>query len=89
MPNIKSQKDRVRRSEKQAARNKSARSALRTSVKKANTSIEANAADRDASVKSAVVALEKAGGKGLIHRRTASRQVSRMMKRANKAQAQA
>lgn len=86
MPNIKSQKDRVRLSEKQTARNKSARSALRTTVKKANTSIAANAEGRDAAVKDATVALEKAGGKGLIHRRTASRQVSRMMKRANRAQ---
>lgn len=87
MPNIKSQKDRVRLSEKQTARNKSARSALRTTVKKANTSIMANAEGRDAAVKDATIALAKAGGKGLIHRRTASRQVSRMMKRANRAQA--
>lgn len=85
MPNIKSQKDRVRLSEKQTARNKSARSALRTTIKKANTSIMANTEDKDAAVKQAVVALEKAGGKGLIHRKTASRQVSRMMKRANRA----
>lgn len=89
MPNIKSQKDRVRLSAKQTARNKSARSALRTTVKKANTSIAASAEDKDVSVKQAIVALEKAGGKGLIHRRTASRQVSRMMKRANKTQAEA
>ncbi len=86
MPNIKSQKDRVRLSAKQTARNKSAKSALRTTVKKANTSIVASADDKDARVKEACVALEKAGGKGLIHKRTASRQVSRMMKRANKAE---
>ena len=85
MPNIKSQKDRVRLSEKQHARNKSARSALRTSVKKANTSVAAGAETAGADVKNAVVALEKAGGKGLIHKNTASRSVSRMMKRQNKA----
>ncbi len=82
MPNIKSQKDRVRLSEKQTARNKSQKSALRTAVKKANASIEANAQDKGADVKAAVVALEKAGGKGLIHKNTASRKVSRMMKKA-------
>ncbi len=87
MPNIKSQKDRVRLSAKQTARNKSQKSALRTIVKKANASVEANADDKQQAVKAAVVALEKAGGKGLIHRNTASRKVSRMMKRAN-AQAQ-
>ncbi len=88
MPNIKSQKDRVRLSAKQTARNKASRSALRTTIKKANASIEANAPDKADAVKNAAVALEKAGGKGLIHKRTASRRVSRMAKRANAAQAQ-
>ena len=87
MPNIKSQKDRVRLTEKQTARNKSARSALRTTVKKANASIEANADNKADAVKAAIVAIEKAGGKGLIHRNAASRKVSRMTKRANAAAA--
>ena len=43
MPNIKSQKDRVRLAAKQTARNRSNRSALRTTIKKAKASIEANA----------------------------------------------
>ena len=84
MPNIKSQKDRVRLTEKQTARNKSARSALRTTVKRANASIDANADNKADVLKTATVALHKAGGKGLIHRKTASRKVSRMAKRANK-----
>lgn len=83
MPNIKSQKDRVRLSAKQTARNKSARSSLRTTVKKANASIEANADNKDTLVQSAAVALEKAASKGLIHKNNASRKVSRMMKKAN------
>ncbi len=83
MPNIKSQKDRMRLSAKQTARNKSAKSALRTQVKKANASIEAHADNQAEVVKAAVVALEKAGGKGLIHKNTASRKVGRMMKKAN------
>ena len=87
MPNIKSQKDRVRLTEKQTARNKSGKSALRTAVKKANASIEANADNKADAVKAAVVSLEKAGGKRLIHRKTASRKVSRMMKKVNKATA--
>jgi small subunit ribosomal protein S20 len=52
-------------------------------VKKANASIEAKAETAPEAVKSACVVLERAGGKGLIHRNTASRKVSRMMKRAN------
>lgn len=88
MPNIKSQKDRVRLTAKQTARNKASRSALRTTVKKANASIEANADNKADAVKAATVALEKAGGKGLIHKNNASRKVSRMMKRANRAAAE-
>ena len=86
MPNIKSQKDRMRLTAKQTARNKAARSALRTTIKKANASIEANADNKADAVKEAAIALEKAGGKGLVHRKTASRRISRMTKRANKAE---
>ncbi len=86
MPNIKSQKDRVRLTEKQTARNKSARTALRTTLKKANTSIASNEPSGDA-VKAASVALAKAGGKGLIHKKNAARKISRLTKRANKASA--
>lgn len=88
MPNIKSQKDRMRLTAKQTARNKASRSALRTTVKKANASIEANADNKADAVKVAAVALEKAAGKGLIHKNNASRKVSRMMKRANRAAAE-
>ncbi len=84
MPNIKSQKDRVRLTEKQTARNKSARNTLRTTLKKANTSI-ANGESKAEPVQNAYVALAKAGGKGLIHKKTASRKISRLAKRANKA----
>lgn len=87
MPNIKSQKDRVRLTAKQTARNKSAKSALRTTLKKANASIEAGADNKADAVKAASVALEKAAGKGLIHRNTASRSISRLAKRAGKADA--
>ena len=88
MPNIKSQKDRMRLTAKQTVRNKASRSALRTTVKKANASIEANADNKADAMKVAAVALEKAGGKGLIHKNNASRKVSRMAKRANRAVAE-
>ena len=88
MPNIKSQKDRMRLSAKETARNKSHKSALKTITKKANASIEANADNKADAVKVAAVALEKAAGKGLIHKNNASRKVSRMMKRANRAVAE-
>lgn len=83
MPNTKSQKERMRLSAKQAAHNKSMKTALRTQVKKANASLEANADNKADAVKEASIALEKAAGKGLIHKKTASRKISRLNKKAN------
>ena len=85
MPNIKSQKDRMRLTEKQTARNKTLKSALRTQVKKARLAIETGTEDKDAVVKEATVALEKAVTKGIMHKNTASRKVSRLVKYANTA----
>ena len=76
MPNIKSQKDRVVQSKKEAAHNKAIKSNLKTVVKKA-----------DAAIKVAVSALDAAKNKGVIHKNTAARKISRMAKRNNKAAA--
>ena len=46
MPNIKSAKKRVRVNATKAARNKSANTALKTAIKKANIAVETNAADK-------------------------------------------
>ena len=54
MPNIKSAKKRVLVSEANYQRNKAYRSALKTALKKADAAIEANAADKEATVKVAV-----------------------------------
>ena len=61
MPNIKSQKDRVVQAKKEALHNKAIKSNLKTVVKKADAAISAGAADKDAAVKAAVVAIDKAG----------------------------
>ena len=87
MPNIKSQKDRVLRTAKEQAHNKEIKSNLKTVVKKANAAIVSGAADKDAAVKVAVSAIDKAQSKGVLHKNTAARKISRMAKRANKAQA--
>ena len=87
MPNIKSQKDRVVQSAKEKAHNKAIKSNLKTVVKKANAAIVSGAADKDAAVKVAVSAIDKAQSKGVLHKNTAARKISRMAKRANKAQA--
>lgn len=87
MPNIKSQMDRVVQSKKETLHNKSIKSNLKTVVKKADAAIAANAADKDAAIKVAVSTIAKAQSKGVMHKNTASRKISRMAKRANKANA--
>ena len=87
MPNIKSQKDRVVQAKKEALHNKVVKSNLKTVVKKANAAIDSNA-DKETVVKVAVSAIDSAKSKGVIHKNTAARKISRMAKRANKAAAQ-
>ena len=50
MPNIKSQKDRVVQAVAEQAHNKAIKTNLKTVVKKADAAIDANAADKDATV---------------------------------------
>ena len=50
-------------------------------------SIAAGAADKEAAVVAAVSAIDKAASKGVLHKNTAARKISRMAKRANKANA--
>ena len=66
MPNIKSQKDRVVQSQKEAMANKVVKSNLKTVVKKANAAIDSNAADKETVVKVAVSAIDSAKSKGVI-----------------------
>lgn len=80
-----SQKDRVVQAKKEALHNKAIKSNLKTVVKKADAAISAGAADKDAAVKAAVVAIDKAAAKGVLHKNTASRKVSRLAKAADKA----
>ena len=80
MPNIKSAKKRVLTSQAKNEANKSAKSALRTSIKKARE----DGADA-ATVKAAVVNVDKAAGKGLIHKNKAARIKSKLAKKADSA----
>lgn len=86
MPNIKSAKKRVIVNDKKAQQNASARSALRTSLKKAKVAIANNAADKNVAVVAATKSLDKAAAKGLIKKNTANRNKSRLAKAANAAE---
>ena len=87
LPNIKSAIKRVKVSEKKNLRNRMVKSAMKTSVKKFNTAIEAGTADA-ALLSATQGAVDKAASKGVIHKNAANRKKSRMAKRLNK-QAQA
>lgn len=85
MANIKSAKKRILVAEKKYARNKAAKSKVKTYVKKVEAAIEAN--DKEAAKKALVEAtsvIDKATRKGIYHKNTSARKVSRLTKAVNK-----
>ncbi len=85
MANIKSAKKRILVSRRNAERNKAIRTGVKTAVKKVNAAIEAKdqAAAREALL-SATAIIDKACSKGVYHKNTASRKVSRLAQAVNK-----
>lgn len=82
MANIKSQIKRNRQNEKKRVLNRITRGRARTFVAKARTAIDAgNVEDSKEAVLKAVVELDKAAQKGVIHKNNAARRKSRLMKR--------
>ena len=82
MPNIKSAIKRVKVAEKANIANTQAKSAMRTTVKKAEQAIAAGAENTQELVVAASRALDKAASKGLIHKNAAARKKSRLAKKA-------
>ena len=85
MANIKSAKKRILVNQKRADRNKSIKSGVKTAIKKVNTTINANdKAAASAALIAATSAIDKAATKGVYHKNTASRKVSRLAQAVNK-----
>ena len=81
MANIKSAKKRILTSAKRAERNKAVKSAVKTAVKKVNVAVEAgDKAAAEESFRKAERALTMAASKGVLHKNTSSRKVSRLSK---------
>ncbi|MCI8949339.1 MAG: 30S ribosomal protein S20 [Lachnospiraceae bacterium] len=84
MANIKSAKKRILVNETKAARNKAIRSKVKTAIKKVDAAV---AASDKAAAQTALVAatteIDKATSKGVYHKNTASRKVSRLAKAVN------
>ena len=83
MPNIKSAKKRVLVNETKAARNKAAKSALKTQIKKFEAVVaEGNRSEADSAYKAK--AIDKAAAKGLLHKNNAANKKSAMTIKLNK-----
>lgn len=85
MPNIKSAKKRVKVIAAKTLRNKSARSDLRTAIKKAELALTNNAEDKAEIVKSAVKKIDRAAANGIIHKNNAARKKSGLQLKLNHA----
>ncbi|MCR8853033.1 30S ribosomal protein S20 [Lysinibacillus fusiformis] len=82
MPNIKSAIKRVKVNEKANIANSQAKSAMRTTVKKAENAVAENAENKQDLLQAAYKSLDKAASKGLIHKNAAARKKSRLAKKA-------
>lgn len=84
LANIKSAKKRILVTQKRAARNKSIRSAVKTSIRKVDDAIAAkDAAAAKSALNAAISTISKASSKGVYHKNTASRKISRLTKAVN------
>ena len=85
MPNIKSAKKRVLIAEVRNARNKAAKSELKTAIKKFEVAAaEGNRTEAEGTYKVAVKAIDKAAAKGLLHKNNAANKKSSMTIKLNK-----
>lgn len=84
MANIKSAKKRILVNETKAARNKAIRSKVKTAMKKVDAAVAAgDKAAAQAALLAAISEIDKATSKGVYHKNTASRKVSRLSKAVN------
>lgn len=81
MANIKSAKKRILVNETKAARNKAIKSKVKTAVKKVEAAVAAKDAETaKTALRAAIVEISKAGTKGVCHKKTVSRKISRLSK---------
>ena len=86
VPNIKSAKKRVLVSASKTARNKAVKSNLKTTIKKAETAI-AEGGDSSEAIRLAIKRIDQAQAKGILHKNTAARRKSKLVRKLNNANA--
>ncbi len=85
MANIKSAKKRILVNRTKAARNKSIKSSVKTAIKKVDAAIAAKDVEAaKVALTAATSAIDKAATKGVYHKNTASRKISRLNLAVNK-----
>jgi small subunit ribosomal protein S20 len=85
MPNIKSASKRVKTQAARALRNKSVKSNLKSTLKKADAALQTPGENTAEAVKTAVIKLDQAVTKGILHKNNAARKKSRLVKLLNAA----
>ena len=84
MANIKSAKKRILVTETKTARNKAIKSKEKTYVKKVETAVEKKDVEAaKVALKEAISVINKAGSKGVYHKNTCARKISRLTKAVN------
>lgn len=84
MANIKSAKKRILVTRTKAARNKSIKSAVKTSIKKVEAAVQnQDKAAAEATLVEAISTISKATAKGVYHKNNCARKVSRLTKLVN------
>ena len=87
MANIKSKIKRVKTNEKRRQRNKSVKSSVKTAIRHFREAADSGADNVVELQRKAAKALDKAAGKGVIHRNQAANRKSALAKRLNDVQA--
>lgn len=87
MANHKSAEKRNRQAQIHRLRNRMNKTRMKTELRKVNEAIVAGSEDdAKAALQSAISVIAKTASKGTIHKKTASRKISRLTKRVNKMQ---
>ena len=86
MANIKSAKKRILVNRTKYERNKAAKSAIKTAIKKVEVAVsEGNKEEATKALVNATKIIDKAGSKGIMHKNTAANKVARLTKLVNSA----
>ena len=86
MPNIKSAKKRVLVSKMQNEKNRAAKSALKTQLKKFDAALEVGGEAAQKAFKATVKAIDRAATQGILHKNTAARKKSQIAGKFNSVQ---